>query len=176
MGSYLALGGFPEQWEGRGPGCVLLQQRWELHGSLTLCEYSRQWLCLPAIFVLLHLRLLVSPVEVMERALFHMENSYSVANVRGRGFLCRTNLASNTAFRGFGGPQGMLVAENWMTDVAQSLGMPVEKVRRLNLYLEGDSTPYNQVLEKLTLDRCWDECLVRSGYKERRAAVELYNR
>lgn len=112
----------------------------------------------------------------MERALFHMENSYSVANVRGRGFLCRTNLPSNTAFRGFGGPQGMLVSENWMTDVAQSLGMPVEEVRRLNLYMEGDSTPYNQVLEKITLDRCWDECLARSGYKERRAAVELYNR
>lgn len=70
----------------------------------------------------------------------------------------------------------MLVSENWMTDVAQTLGMPVEKVRRLNLYLEGDSTPYNQVLEKLTLDRCWDECLARSGYKERQAAVELYNR
>lgn len=65
----------------------------------------------------------------MERALFHMENSYSVANVRGRGYLCRTNLPSNTAFRGFGGPQGMMVAENWMTDVAQSLGRPAEEVR-----------------------------------------------
>lgn len=115
-------------------------------------------------------------LSIMERALFHMENSYSVANVRGRGFLCRTNLPSNTAFRGFGGPQGMLVSENWVTDVAQSLGMPAEEVRRLNLYAEGDSTPYNQVLERFTLDRCWDECLARSGYKERRAAVELYNR
>lgn len=66
----------------------------------------------------------------MERALFHMENSYSVANVRGRGFVCRTNLPSNTAFRGFGGPQGMLVAESWMTDVAQSLGLPAEEVGR----------------------------------------------
>lgn len=115
-------------------------------------------------------------MQVMERALFHMENSYSVANVRGRGFLCRTNLVSNTAFRGFGGPQGMLVAENWVTDVAQSLGMAAEEVRRLNLYVEGDVTPYNQVLESLTLDRCWDECLARCGYQERRAAVELYNR
>ncbi len=66
----------------------------------------------------------------MERALFHMENSYSVANVQGRGFLCRTNLPSNTAFRGFGGPQGMMVAESWMTDVAQTLGRMVEEVRR----------------------------------------------
>ncbi|XP_068446454.1 xanthine dehydrogenase/oxidase [Clinocottus analis] len=115
-------------------------------------------------------------LSVMERALFHMENSYSVANVRGRGFLCRTNLPSNTAFRGFGGPQGMMVAESWITDVAQSLGRPAEEVRRLNLYVEGESTPYNQILHQLTLDRCWDECLSRSGYQQRRAAIDLYNR
>ncbi|XP_042260124.1 xanthine dehydrogenase/oxidase isoform X3 [Thunnus maccoyii] len=115
-------------------------------------------------------------LSVMERALFHMENSYNVANVRGHGFLCRTNLPSNTAFRGFGGPQGMMIAESWMTDVAQSLGRPAEEVRRLNLYMEGDSTPYNQVLDQFTLDRCWDECLARSEYEQRRAAIELYNR
>ncbi|XP_073318733.1 xanthine dehydrogenase/oxidase isoform X2 [Pagrus major] len=115
-------------------------------------------------------------LSVMERALFHMENSYSVANVRGHGYLCRTNLPSNTAFRGFGGPQGMMVAENWMMDVAQSLGRPAEEVRRLNLYVEGESTPYNQILDQFTLDRCWDECLSRCGYQERRAAVDLYNR
>uniref|UniRef100_A0A673BTV6 Xanthine dehydrogenase n=1 Tax=Sphaeramia orbicularis TaxID=375764 RepID=A0A673BTV6_9TELE len=120
-------------------------------------------------------------LSVMERALFHMENSYSVANIRGRGFLCRTNLPSNTAFRGFGGPQGMIVAESWVTDVAQRLGRPAEEVRghrirRLNLYKEGDRTPYNQVLDQFTLDRCWDECLRRSDYKQRRAAAHLYNR
>uniref|UniRef100_A0A8D0ANI5 Xanthine dehydrogenase n=1 Tax=Sander lucioperca TaxID=283035 RepID=A0A8D0ANI5_SANLU len=112
----------------------------------------------------------------LSRALFHMENSYSVANVRGRGFVCRTNLPSNTAFRGFGGPQGMMVTESWMTDVAQSLGRPAEEVRRLNLYVEGESTPYNQILDQLTLDRCWDQCLQRSGYQQRRAAADLYNR
>uniref|UniRef100_A0A8D0ART5 Xanthine dehydrogenase n=1 Tax=Sander lucioperca TaxID=283035 RepID=A0A8D0ART5_SANLU len=106
-------------------------------------------------------------LSIVERALFHMENSYSVANVRGRGFVCRTNLPSNTAFRGFGGPQGMMVTESWMTDVAQSLGRPAEEVRRLNLYVEGESTPYNQILDQLTLDRCWDQCLQRSGYQQR---------
>ncbi|XP_041638282.1 xanthine dehydrogenase/oxidase-like [Cheilinus undulatus] len=118
----------------------------------------------------------VSLLEVMERALFHMENSYSVSNVRGRGFLCRTNLPSNTAFRGFGGPQGMMVTESWMTDVAQTLGRSAEEVRRLNLYVEGESTPYNQILDHITLDRCWDECLTRSGYQDRRVAIDLYNR
>uniref|UniRef100_A0A3Q3BJF7 xanthine dehydrogenase n=1 Tax=Kryptolebias marmoratus TaxID=37003 RepID=A0A3Q3BJF7_KRYMA len=96
---------------------------------------------------------------IMERALFHMENSYRVPNIRGQGFMCRTNLPTNTAFRGFGGPQGMMVAESWITDVAHSLGRSAEEVRRFNLYLEGESTPYNQILHGLTLDRCWDECL-----------------
>ncbi|KAM6893551.1 xanthine dehydrogenase/oxidase [Xenentodon cancila] len=114
-------------------------------------------------------------LSVLERALFHMENSYSVPNICGRGFLCRTNLPSNTAFRGFGGPQGMMIAESWMTDVAQSLGRPTEEVQRLNLYVEGELTPYNQVLHGLTLDRCWDECLSQSGYKQRRVAIDLYN-
>ncbi|XP_068612678.1 xanthine dehydrogenase/oxidase [Brachionichthys hirsutus] len=114
-------------------------------------------------------------LAVLERSLFHMENSYHVPNIRGRGFLCRTNLPSNTAFRGFGGPQGMLVAENWMTDVAQSLGKPADEVRRLNLFAEGDLTPYNTKLERMTLDRCWEECLSRSGYPERRAAVGAFN-
>lgn len=115
-------------------------------------------------------------LAVMERALFHMENSYSLTNIRGRGFLCKTNLPSNTAFRGFGGPQGMMVTENWITDVAQSLGKPSDEVRRLNLYMEGQSTPYNQILSQFTLDRCWDECMFRSEYQQRRAAIELYNR
>lgn len=50
------------------------------------------------------------------------------------------------------------------------------QVRRLNLYVEGESTPYNQILHQFTLDRCWDECLSRSRYQERRAAIDLYNR
>lgn len=50
------------------------------------------------------------------------------------------------------------------------------QVRRLNLYVEGEPTPYNQILDRFTLDRCWDECLLRSGYQERRAAIDLYNR
>uniref|UniRef100_A0A673BRV7 xanthine dehydrogenase n=1 Tax=Sphaeramia orbicularis TaxID=375764 RepID=A0A673BRV7_9TELE len=113
-------------------------------------------------------------LSVMERALFHMENSYSVANIRGRGFLCRTNLPSNTAFRGFGGPQGMIVAESWVTDVAQRLGRPAEEVRghRAGKGVGGGGP----VLDQFTLDRCWDECLRRSDYKQRRAAAHLYNR
>uniref|UniRef100_A0A8C7F8D3 Xanthine dehydrogenase n=1 Tax=Oncorhynchus kisutch TaxID=8019 RepID=A0A8C7F8D3_ONCKI len=115
-------------------------------------------------------------LSIMERALFHMENSYSIATIRGRGYVCKTHLPSNTAFRGFGGPQGMLIAESWMSDVALSLGLPAEQVRRLNMYIQGERTPYSQILDHITLDRCWDQCLEISSFTQRRAGIETYNR
>lgn len=115
-------------------------------------------------------------LSVMERALFHMENSYLVPNIRGRGFLCRTHLPSNTAFRGFGGPQGMMVCEDWIHNISLKLNRPAEEIRVLNLYSEGDRTPYNQVLEGLTLRRCWSECLDRVQIQERRQRIEEFNR
>ena len=66
----------------------------------------------------------------MDRALFHCENSYKVPNLRVRGHVCRTNIPSCTAFRGFGGPQGMMVAEQCMMDIAVTLGiLPVKVIR-----------------------------------------------
>ncbi|XP_019522839.1 PREDICTED: xanthine dehydrogenase/oxidase [Hipposideros armiger] len=114
--------------------------------------------------------------SVMEVALFHMDNCYKIPNIRGTGRLCKTNLPSNTAFRGFGGPQGMLIAECWMSDVAVTCGLPAEEVRRKNLYKEGDLTHFNQKLEGFTLPRCWDECLIRSHYHVRRSEVDKFNR
>lgn len=64
----------------------------------------------------------------MDRALFHMDNSYSIPNIRGVGIVCKTNLSSNTAFRGFGGPQGMMVTESWMSDIALKCRLPLEEV------------------------------------------------
>lgn len=57
-----------------------------------------------------------------------MDNSYKIPNIRGTGRLCKTNLPSNTAFRGFGGPQGMFIAEYWMSEVAVTCGLPAEEV------------------------------------------------
>ncbi|XP_075392187.1 xanthine dehydrogenase/oxidase [Tenrec ecaudatus] len=114
--------------------------------------------------------------SIMERALFHMDNCYKIPNIRGTGRLCKTNLPSNTAFRGFGGPQGMLIAENWMSEVAVTCGLPAEEVRRKNMYKEGDLTHFNQKLEGFTLSRCWDECLANSQYQERKRNVEKFNK
>ncbi|XP_076991100.1 xanthine dehydrogenase/oxidase isoform X2 [Tamandua tetradactyla] len=113
---------------------------------------------------------------IMDRALFHMDNCYKIPNIRGTGRLCRTNLASNTAFRGFGGPQAMLIAENWINDVALTCGLPAEEVRRKNMYKEGDLTHFNQKLEGFTLPRCWEECLESSQYQARKKEVENFNK
>uniref|UniRef100_A0A8C1NAR3 Xanthine dehydrogenase/oxidase n=1 Tax=Cyprinus carpio TaxID=7962 RepID=A0A8C1NAR3_CYPCA len=112
----------------------------------------------------------------VSRALFHMDNSYNIPNIRATGYVCKTNLPSNSAFRGFGGPQGMMIAESWMSDVALSCGLPAEEVRRMNMYKEGDFTPFSQRLDNFTIDRCWEECMQLSDFNKRKDAVEQYNR
>uniref|UniRef100_A0A8D0HBB7 Xanthine dehydrogenase/oxidase n=1 Tax=Sphenodon punctatus TaxID=8508 RepID=A0A8D0HBB7_SPHPU len=113
---------------------------------------------------------------VMDRALFHMDNTYNIPNIRGVGKVCKTNLSSNTAFRGFGSPQGMMVTECWMDDIALKFGLPPEQVRKLNLYNEGDLTHFNQKLEGFTVSRCWEECLMNSDYHTRRKHIDEFNK
>lgn len=108
--------------------------------------------------------------------MFHYENAYYIPNVEVTGHICKTNLPSNTAFRGFGGPQGMFGAENMLRDVAEKLGRNIEEVMQLNLYRENLTTHYNQVLEHCTLQRCWDECVEKSNFVERKKAIENFNK
>lgn len=90
--------------------------------------------------------------------------------------LCKTNLPSNTAFRGFGGPQGMFATETMMHAIAEYLGKDVAQLSALNLYKENDCTYYNQPLTNCTIDLCWEECLNTSNYYERRKLVDKFNR
>lgn len=113
--------------------------------------------------------------SVMERAVFHIDNTYNIANIHCHGWVCRTNLPSNTAFRGFGGPQGMMVCENMINNVAKYLKMDPLAVRSLNMYREGDRTHYNQILQHCTLDRCWQECQTMSQLAERRSKIKCFN-
>lgn len=114
--------------------------------------------------------------SIVERAVFHIDNAYHFDHLRCHGLVCRTNLPSNTAFRGFGGPQGMAVVENVLADVATYLGMDPTAVRTLNMYREGDRTHYNQPLEYCTLNRCWTECQSLAMMDERRKEIENFNR
>lgn len=84
--------------------------------------------------------------SVLERAVFHVTNSYFIPNVKIRGKVCRTNLPSNTAFRGFGGPQGMMAGEHIVRDIARALNKDYTEIVELNLYAQGDTTPYCQEL------------------------------
>ncbi|EZA48988.1 Xanthine dehydrogenase [Ooceraea biroi] len=114
--------------------------------------------------------------SVLERAMFHCQNSYRIPVIEIYGYVCKTNLPSNTAFRGFGGPQGMFVAETIIRQIADYLKLDVVKLSELNLYREGDVTHYNQRLINCTLDHCWRQCLMSSQYNERIVEVQRYNR
>jgi xanthine dehydrogenase large subunit len=78
---------------------------------------------------------------VLERTLFHCTNSYFVPNVSAVAYSCRTNLPPNTAFRGFGGPQGMFVIESAIAHAAEKLGVPASEIQRKNLIADGDAVP-----------------------------------
>lgn len=108
--------------------------------------------------------------------MFHYENAYYIPNTEVSGYVCKTNLPSNTAFRGFGGPQGMFGAENIIENIALKLGKSSDEIRRLNLYQENYVTHYGQTLEHCTLQRCWDECVQKSKLAERRLLIEKFNK
>ncbi|MGB7202281.1 MAG: molybdopterin cofactor-binding domain-containing protein [Pyrinomonadaceae bacterium] len=84
---------------------------------------------------------------VLERTLFHCTNSYYIPNVTATAYCCRTNLPPNTAFRGFGGPQGMFVIESAIAHAAEKLGIAASKIQRANLIDDGDEFPYGQMAE-----------------------------
>lgn len=84
---------------------------------------------------------------VLERTLFHCTNSYFVPNVTATAYCCRTNLPPNTAFRGFGGPQGMFVIESAIVHAAEKLGVAATEIQRKNLIKDGDEFPYGQLAE-----------------------------
>lgn len=92
---------------------------------------------------------------VLERTLFHATNSYFVPNVRATAWSCRTHLPPNTAFRGFGGPQGMFVIESAIALAAARLGVPARAIQERNLLAEGDTFPYGQVATRVHARATW---------------------
>jgi len=114
---------------------------------------------------------------VMTRALCHFDNAYWLPHVAMHGHSARTHTQSNTAFRGFGGPQGALAIEIVLDDIARTLGMDALDVRLTNLYGRGerDTTPYGQRVEDNVLHPLIDELVVSSDYRARREAVNAFN-
>ncbi len=113
---------------------------------------------------------------IADRAVFHADNCYHLPAARIRSFRCLTHTVSNTAFRGFGGPQGMLGMEQIIAAVAAHLGLDPLEVRRRNFYRPGaDTTPYGMVVEDFVADQIVDELADSADYSERRAAIVAYN-
>ncbi len=115
---------------------------------------------------------------ICDRALLHLDNAYFVPAMEVTGRVARTNTASNTAMRGFGGPQGMVVIEEVLDRIARRLGLPPERVRERNLYRGSGAsrtTHYGQELPDLRVREVWDRVLEASGFAARRAEVAAWN-
>lgn len=112
---------------------------------------------------------------VCERAMTHSDGCYRIPNMHVRGRICRTNTMSNTAFRGFGGPQGLFIAESYMSEVADRLGIPVEKFREINMYKAEEKTHFNQKLTDWHVPLMYKQVFEESEYEKRREAVEKFN-
>ncbi|MBH2019796.1 MAG: xanthine dehydrogenase molybdopterin binding subunit [Burkholderiales bacterium] len=114
---------------------------------------------------------------VADRAVFHADNAYFLENVEIASYRCKTNTQSHTAFRGFGGPQGMIVIEAIMGDIARQLGLDPLDVRRRNLYGIGerDVTHYQMKVEDNILVPLLSKLELTAQYRRRKQAISAWN-
>ncbi len=114
--------------------------------------------------------------SIISRTLFHTDNCYDIPNLRATGTICRTNYPSNTAFRGFGGPQGVAAIENILEDIAVELGIDALGVRKRNLYQGQNAvTYYGQHVKNNVLPELFDQLYASSNYAERRKEIDNHN-
>ena len=116
-------------------------------------------------------------MAILERAMFHVDNAYFIPNLRVTGNTWKTNLPSNTAMRGFGGPQGMAVIENIIDRIARYLKKDALEIRKLNFYKQDTDniTHYNQKVENNRLKLLYDQLIRSSGYFDRRTQINKFN-
>jgi len=111
---------------------------------------------------------------VLERTLFHCTNAYFIPNVAATAYSCRTNLPPNTAFRGFGGPQGMFVIESAIAHAAEQLKAPASIIQQANLLKTGDEFPYGQKAES-EAENSWLQAERHFDFEKLRQEVEAFN-
>ena len=114
---------------------------------------------------------------IVDRAMFHCDNAYYLPHVTINGLRCKTHTVSNTAFRGFGGPQGMMAAEAVIDAIAFHLGKDPLEVRRTNFYGKTDRniTPYHQTVDTFTVPVLFDQIVETSDYHARRKEIRKFN-
>lgn len=112
---------------------------------------------------------------IMERTLFHSTGSYFIPNTRVTVYSCKTNLPPNTAFRGFGGPQGMFVIESAIAKAAETIGVNAIEIQRANLLNENDEFQYGQKAENVNAHKCFALASEKFNLDNLRKSIDNYN-
>jgi len=114
---------------------------------------------------------------INDRALLHIDNAYYLENVLVENYLCKTNTSSSTAFRGFGGNQGMMAIENIIDEIASSIKKDPAEIRRRNFYQKKKKniTHYNMKIEDNIIQEIFDKLIKSSNYKSRQASIKKFN-
>jgi xanthine dehydrogenase large subunit len=112
---------------------------------------------------------------VLQRTLSHCTNAYFIPNVKAIGYSCRTNLPPNTAFRGFGGPQGMFVIESAIAKAAEAMGIDKSVIQKKNLLKDGDEFPYGQKTEHCQARNTWNELEKKIPIEKIRKDIDAFN-
>lgn len=114
--------------------------------------------------------------SILDRALFHIDNVYQFEHVYVNGRVCKTNMPSHTAFRGFGGPQGLFICETIMDHLARASGTAAHELRSGNLYKQNAVTHFGQVLsDGDRIGKLYQECYEKSDYATRQQAIVEFN-
>ena len=113
---------------------------------------------------------------IAERTLFHATNSYFIPNVSTTVYSCKTNLPPNTAFRGFGGPQGMFVIESAIAHAADVLGIDKRKIQEANLLSENDEFSYGQIATQVEAKNTWDAAKSTFGLEKIEKEIADFNK
>ena len=113
---------------------------------------------------------------IAERTLFHATNSYFVENVKTTVYSCKTNLPPNTAFRGFGGPQGMFVIEAAIAKAAHEIGVSAKEIQEVNLLQENDELSFGQIMTQVEAANSWKSAINEFNYKKLSRDIKAFNK
>ncbi len=115
---------------------------------------------------------------INDRAIYHIDNAYFLPNIEINSYRCKTNTVSNTAFRGFGGPQGMFCIENIIENIAQKLNREASEIRKINFYKDKikNTTHYGMRITDNVIEDIFNKLIKKSNYKKRRAEINNFNK
>ena len=115
---------------------------------------------------------------INDRAIYHIDNAYYIPNIEINSYRCKTNTVSNTAFRGFGGPQGMFCIENIIENISQKLKLEASEIRKINFYKDKikNTTHYGMKITDNVIEDIFNKLIKKSNYKKRKIEIDNFNK